>query len=875
MRAVVFASVLSLVACLPVPEDFTPTACEPPTWEQCVAPITPCDRYFRAKAKEDSRSACNLLFEQKAAAEAPAFEEREVVVPYVSRVNGLPRAPSSPTRTVRAVPVKRESFSLTGLNGLALGQTYRDAALLPKSGSAATSRWLLLNQTRQQWEANGNRVTSCSEYVHEKFYDYTTFEDRLIRGGFDDHRRVYDIAYAEATPTPRWAIGTRHLTDAALKGRDGRVFGTLPFATSRLPKNQYFTVPAPRAGTRVQFVSGPDDRVLYLPATNTVLIRLAHLDELGRTALDFAGVALNDATLATTIDSGRAFYDESWAWHRQMAQRNAGLLDEVLYDFDRKQDDFALLLEERDRLAQALVALLDPGAAARVPVAGGQLDERWWLDPVWNPDPTAVSAAARQGVDIRDVSLGGLANLTTLTNHPAGSGIVTYAGGNGQATTAASVKPNVKQQVVAACTGNPVICASYRLAAIDAVIEEELVKARTAGCLDVDDTTGAAPCDWSPRRFARSVLGHFRAEREAVFQKCRDYVEDFAELQNKTLSFTNPDTGDSFFAQDDYSENGVALEKYYADLDAYLDVVGGYLGPLLDRKSGKVRLKKVVADETELGSDLFGARFAYGLSFEALDVGNDDTCVLQQRVDATMDVEAKLLGGDITIFEADVGVSDTTASLSAKVVGQELLSGASNIALGNMTVLRDTKQQSETFFEQSYTIVIGFVPVTLGGALVGAVGLDYGVEAGKQTSTSGGCRLVRSGVVGTVTPVAWVQAQAWAAVDAVVAEAGVKGSLTIVMARLPLKVDVGVGPSRLNPAALDITLNTEGALLLTFFSGSVSVYLELGVCPLCTSWEEPLIAWDGLQHRIPLFKTKASVRLADLRLLVKRLGAVP
>lgn len=871
-----FALVSSLlVACIegqPPPVD--PATCEPPTWEECAAPVTACDRYFREQARTEPRSACNLLFEQRAAAEAFAYPEREVVVPRLSRAVGLPRNPTTPTAMARVVPVNRDSFSFRGLDGLELGATYRDAALVGQSGPDAAARRLLRTQTRMEWEANGDKVMSCREYTHERFFDYTRFEDRAIDVGLDAHRAIYEVAYSSESPPPTSAIGTRHLVDPTLRSRDGRAFGTLPFAEEPLPKNRYFTVPAPRSGTRVSFMTGTDDRVIYLPASRNVIVQLAHLDKVDRTGLDHAGVRFEDPELAATIDAGRAYYDESWAWHQEMATRNAPVLDEILYAHEHAQDDFVALLDERTRLAETLASLLDPGAASAVPVAGGnRLSQTWWLDPLWNPDPTSVASASTQVVDVRDVSLGGIAGLI---NHPTTSGILQYAAPPlGASAEAPSVRPLQRPQVVQACTGNPIICAAYRLAALDGVIEEELLRARDEGCLDVAATTGPAPCDWSPRRFAQSVLGHFRTEREVAFQKCDEYTTSFEDLEDRELSFTNPDSGESFYAREDYTVSGVALEQYYEDVDDYLDVVGGYLGPLLDRSSGEVRLKRDVSDEAELGGDLFGARFGYRLAFEATDVGNEDTCAIEQRAAASMEVEATLMGVTEPVFDADIDVSDHVASLSARVLGEELISGATTTNLDTVTVIRGQESTTERFIDESVTIVVGFVPITLGGAVVGGVGVGYGLEAGRETTTSGGCQLVRSGVTGQVMPVAWVQAEAYAAVDAVVAEAGIKGILTLVLAQLPIDAVVAIQPDPDSPSELDFVLSTAGALRLTFFSGSISVYLEVGVCPICTSWEEPLVAWDGLRDDIPLFETEATVRLADLRLLVNRQGQVP
>ncbi len=863
---------------IPRPEG----GCPPPTWEQCATPTTQCDFYLRQQARSEPESACALLFEQKALSEATRYEKVPALGTRLFKP-GSPARDTAPIVEVRKIPGDRSTLEVTGLNGFALGATLRDAALLPSGSAAAQSRQVFRLLRRAQWIDNGIAVKSCEEYVYEKFYDYTVFEDQVVRVGLENHRAIYERAFATGSPAPVSAIGTRHLDGSSLKGRDGRPFdAAVPFTT--LPKNQFFTAPRPKTDAQVSFVKGPADRVDYFPGTKRVRITLAHLQ---RQSLNFVGVDYDDETLAATLEPGRSYYQESFDWHRQMGQRNASLLDEEMAVWDARQDAFLELLRVRDETAEEMALLFDGDSAPPVATGGGVLT-RWWADPVWNPDPTKVSLGASRTFDVRGATLTGSAAISAnLPPNPFNFAptFITYAsppaGGSQtlQQPEPVASAPFKAAQVVAACTGNRIICLAYRLAYIDQAIEQQLQAARAAGCLDTANTSGPRVCDWSPRRFSQRVVGLFQEEREKVHQRCTSYLSDFAPIESRSLVFENQQTLRKVdYPTEDYTVSAVKLEQFFTRYDEYIDVLVEAVGPLMDRNAApgqppKVRLRNESSEVHTIGNKYFGAELAYTFGFEANDVINPDRCKVQQAMYGRIAAKGKAVGIEATLLDGDLTVSGNKAKVRLEVLGSELINEDEDLPGTAFNVVRGGDGSTQTFAQGQLTVVIGFIPITFKGQVAGTVAFQYSLDAGLLTSGGGAsCSLVRAGVSGSVKPLLLVQATASAAVDAVVASAGVKGSLTLISLFLPLTGSASVGPAQDDPLQLDFVAEVGAELRFTFFSGSVSVFLEIGVCPLCESIEEPLFTWDGLRYKIPLFDTRVRCRLGDLTAVAQALG---
>jgi hypothetical protein len=865
---------------------FDPAECPPPTLQQCTAPITACDLHFSAQTKTDVDAACSLLLYQGAKAVADASPKRSTrrttlygPAGVVGDDGGIGEAALLPDEGVRA----------SGLSSFLLGPRLARAARLRYGADAdpavLTARSQLLLE-RAQWDADGEALTSCAEYVYEKFYEYAAFEDRVVlEGGFNEHRKVVDLAYTNAGGlAPRWAIGSRHLQGQPITQRDG-VTPTglaIPFEAPR-PKNDFFRVPAPGASTRVIFKSVPkdangnptgEDRVNYLPGTGSVIIELKNLK---RRALNWAGVEFDNQALAAVIDSGREKYVESFEWHRQMRERNQSVHPDVLDAFRLRREDFTSLLNRRERILERIATLTS--RPADVPVAvGNRFESRWWLDPLWQPSAQQVDIAASTGVDVR------LGNLP----HP-GSAltfvIATFATSND------AIRPQLRpapmdqlasiQQVKAACAPgtNPVICLAYQLANVDQLIEAAIVSAQGVGCLDVSASAGPAPCDWHPKDFTVRLAGLADAARERAYRTCTENVDSWNLVKTRAFQLSTPDGGGVNYPAEDYTVSPTAFERYVTRFQQYLWVLVDVIEPLVDRETtgGKhrVRLHRTEGDSCSLGNDWFGAETGYSASFALDGVGSPDGgCAFATTVAGEFHVTAKVLTAPVPLVETSVNATDTRFRTLGKVLSYTW-DVDEPLATNDVAVFREGDEASQTFFEDSKPFTIGPVVLSLHGSVSGAVGYTLTVEAGRRPGTSGGCSVNELGVWPRLKPYAQVDAQAAIALEALIARAGIRGRLVLVRVDVPVDGELSLGPLPTAPDVLAARFGLGARLDITLLSGTISAYAEVGVCPLCEDFEAPVVSWDGYRERLPLFDWNLEVPLADLDRVVKIMGVVP
>ena len=90
----------------------------------------------------------------------------------------------------------------------------------------------------EQYEANGAAFGSCLEYTYEKYYEANEFW-REVKHYRSDPRIAYEKAFSAFTKT--YAVGTHHLDQSPMVGRDGTGFaGTVPVPQVR---NRFFYLP--------------------------------------------------------------------------------------------------------------------------------------------------------------------------------------------------------------------------------------------------------------------------------------------------------------------------------------------------------------------------------------------------------------------------------------------------------------------------------------------------------------------------------------------------------------------------------------------------------------------------------------------------------
>lgn len=103
------------------------------------------------------------------------------------------------------------------------------------SGSVSQSQLLAVRPSdpmtvppRIQWMLNGNQVTGCQEYVHERYMNFGAWED-LVNPYANDFIARFALAY--------W--GEQPIAYQRLRSKDGTDRGDFPWLTASQPKNPY------------------------------------------------------------------------------------------------------------------------------------------------------------------------------------------------------------------------------------------------------------------------------------------------------------------------------------------------------------------------------------------------------------------------------------------------------------------------------------------------------------------------------------------------------------------------------------------------------------------------------------------------------------
>ncbi|NOK19687.1 hypothetical protein [Corallococcus carmarthensis] len=321
------------------------------TLADCQNPVTLCAKAVRNLAKTDPNAVCNRLIQDAAEDAAAGMSRRTVVVPRTLKANGQTVEPDAATKSVAFAKDDPNTREMSGLSSFFLGSVHRARTYFPATTAYASKLKNSRAQLRNGWNASGNVINSCAEYVFEKYYDYSVFEDAIASAG-SDHRAIYSVAYAIAPlggSTPASAIGTRGVSSPQQRGKDGTLITPAITFPSGAPKNQFFTVPPPSQG-KVSVGAGSVDRVSIIPGVlGGAIISLKNLSR----PLNLYGTALDTARL-NTLAQGAHYYNESWAWHRSMSQRNAGVLDEEMYALEQSQTDFTGLLRQRGELVASI-----------------------------------------------------------------------------------------------------------------------------------------------------------------------------------------------------------------------------------------------------------------------------------------------------------------------------------------------------------------------------------------------------------------------------------------------------------------------------------------------------------------------------------------
>ena len=152
-------------------------------------------------------------------------------------------------------------------------------------------------------------------------------------------------------------------------------------------------------------------------------------------------------------------------------------------------------------------------------------------------------------------------------------------------------------------------------------------------------------------------------------------------------------------------------------------------------------------------------------------------------------------------------------------------------------------------------VVVGIVPVSLKGGFSVTYGADMNIGL-----TVGPCDPAnpKVSIDDTFTPEVGIDAYLSAGVDLLIVEAGIRGRLTLVKARLPLESHLKIAADDQGDVA--ITPSSTLDLVLTELSGSISVYVRFVFWTI----ERQLFGWDGLSQTIHLWNDSTTVPIGAL-----------
>ncbi len=861
---------------------------------------------------------------------------------------------------VGAAPSLSYSGGYTSMKG------FRRRVKAAKSWAALAYAMML-----SQWNENGNYVGSCEEYVYEKYYDYTRFEDQTL--GTGSFRKYYDVAYGATplrgggvAPTPG-AIGTKGVLGQPLASKDGTALVRQPNIAKHRRKNTFYTLPPDDATPGMP--RGPEWPEEILPFIN-------------EGAIKGCGGSLNrlvvcDPTLSAARYAGRdEKVIESWAFHQNMSATMAanGFIDEELYRADMLKDEFELHLQDRARAVKNVADYVkahieDELYPEEIEIPGSpSAPYEYVIDSVLQTSQILMSpygattalvppltqihladiALAAEVTDVSDISAIDSSLMPVIAANDA---LRSYDASLFGTMTPYSSTPTSSPTPIDP-TSIPIFTdilwvpvteddlapqhkfwlLMARVAEADYVLEQDLMKAAALGCLPADPTQ-PTPCDWSPRDFAQKVTDLYETEREADYARCQDMTASigFGQINGRRLSLTKEVEGgggaveyvypqisasdpDGFgyttytcaldtwgnlykdavygsydglpseppppfdpndpnppsdptdcFNCNQWAQSSTHLDTYFVCLQRYKKLVLETLqdlGPLQD-ENGNLQLASSASEYEQMGSDDWNMYYGYGMGwslggFDSWATGGNlsDPCALAPEAYAHFKTGATALGKSVDIVHASAHVNTGTSSslslpagevepnaVDIEVLGIEVfhedvqVGGTFNIVSGQETAFQD-------FVHVKVPFALGPIPMSLGGGVTGILGIAYDVD--------GEVSCDKKGVTGTFTPFASINGYATLAIDAVVAEAGVKISITIIGVELPFTVVAALEGTGYNT---QFAVSTNLDLVLKTLGGYFAVYLRI----LWESWEWKLFSWDGLRWAKNLFHHKFTV----------------
>lgn len=588
---------------------------------------------------------------------------------------------------------------------------------------------------RAQYAQNGNRVADCREYVYEKYFDISVYEDSLRTAG-SSARTAWEAAYgpagADASIGTRGVLAEAQGNDLVLRQRDGTALPqAITFSGQVRPKNEFFETPVVVGDERLEAFATHDQNGGF--AVDLVLVG----DIFGvPRPVRLEGVVLLDDDLSARFEDVPTIV-EGWTYHRDRGEQFGPEFDDQMAALDRIREDYPILLMRRFELVDRIEAIIRNTQDFDVVAINDVPFDPAIFESVVQNSTVGIVEQRREGRALLDVDADAASSFdadvvfgTGFLGGGAGAlpqfGAPVFGGGtlmamSGQAPSpglnfagslvgvsslvgsplAGVARPLSQQETVLSQIGKLV----QQMADVDAEIEATLIEARRLGCLESEFTT----CDWSPLRFVQRTNDQFVAERERDLRKClvvtnddfsgRDIDVDVPRRFKVILPIDNNDNNDDDTIVDDavcddprYDANPRRLERYFrcfaawkrGMLEALEESLRGAEG-FIDPETGQIEPNESDADAEEQGDDLFGLSYAYNVDWRLQDLpqegaaNEDDSekwCALRPSLAAGFRVDGTFLGADFELVDAavDAGVQPGDENVAfVEIAGVEFI----------------------------------------------------------------------------------------------------------------------------------------------------------------------------------------------------------
>lgn len=385
----------------------------------------------------------------------------------------------------------------------------------------------------------------------------------------------------------------------------------------------------------------------------------------------------------------------------------------------------------------------------------------------------------------------------------------------------------------------------------DAYLNQLLENAYEEGCLSRFDATA---CDMSPHQLIDELHAVIDAQREPDYQQCLHLTGNQFGASSLVARVDAGALASVGIPAGDYASSSGSLKNM---LDGISRQLSGIDLPI-DPKTGSYTLGNEKSDHQTWGSQWFGADYSYDAAWHVTDLAApNQICNANLHMNAALSVNGSILTANVSVvdFMAAVDTSGTNSSNNSvreqshfKLLGSDVYSPIDqtqplnfNIALGGVD-----SGDKQIWSSPPIDIPVGPIQVFITGGLSGGVGVAGGMSGGLSRNCN--ANTIGLSANSNLDPSVRLEGFAQAALGVPsVLEVGVRGSVTLIRASLPL--NAGLNMALDGSGQVTLSGGSSLSLDLSTFGGQISVFVD----SLLGSTEKELISWKGYEVTQKLF----------------------